>query len=160
MPLRLCAGHIPHQLQRRLTDHVSALLQGQHAAIVAVTTHHVPVTHSQTLKDPMGCVRTAGGDGDSGGLPSGLPPIGESGRSGSRMPPLLSDFLGLGGNKTPPQPGRTFARATDDRALFKWVRRRSKFVRLGLGIEIISLGLRVSVRVNDEQVCASARSTD
>ncbi len=55
--------------------------------------------------------------------PPGLPPIGESGRSGSRMPPLLSEFLGLGGSKTPPHPGRTFARATDDRTLFKWVRR-------------------------------------
>ena len=60
--------------------------------------------------------------GGDGGPQPGLPPIGESGRSASRLPPLLGEFLGLGGSKKTPQPGRTFARATDDRTLFKWVR--------------------------------------
>ncbi len=45
---------LPRQLQRRLTG-MARLVQGQHGAVVAVKAHHVPVTHSQMLKDPVGC---------------------------------------------------------------------------------------------------------
>jgi hypothetical protein len=57
--------------------------------------------------------------------PPGLPPIANGRRTSSRLPPLLGEFLGLGGSRKQAQPGRTFARATDDRTLFKWVRVRS-----------------------------------
>ena len=58
----------------------------------------------------------------TGSQPPGLPPIADGGRTSSRLPPLLGEFLGLGGSRKQAQPGRTFARATDDRTLFKWVR--------------------------------------